>query len=165
MTCIPNNTEKYISFSLDQRRFIDSDQFLLASLDKLVAANKPEAFKITGRYEPRSERRELLLRKGVYPYEYMDSREHFAEPKQGSTSLRMTTLMRKEWGDFRVLQPGGLPRSLQPHRLAPPSRRLQDLPDDLHATVRPRSRKLLHQPRPQVGCPAQEDWCGARATN
>ena len=81
VTCIPNNTEKYISFSLDQLRFIDSAQFLLASLDKLVAANKPEAFKITGRYEPSSERRELLLCKGVYSYEYIDSWEHFTEPK------------------------------------------------------------------------------------
>ena len=37
VSCIPNNTEKYISFSLGQLRFIDSAQFLLASLDKLVA--------------------------------------------------------------------------------------------------------------------------------
>ena len=44
ISCIPNNTEKYISFSLGQLRFIDSAQFLLASLDKLVAANQPEAF-------------------------------------------------------------------------------------------------------------------------
>ena len=76
MSCIPNNTEKYISFSLGQLRFIDSAQFLLASLDKLVSANKPEAFQITARYEPD---RELLLRKGVYPYEYMDSWERFEE--------------------------------------------------------------------------------------
>ena len=41
VSCIPNNTEKYISFSLGQLRFIDSAQFLLAPLDKLVAANKP----------------------------------------------------------------------------------------------------------------------------
>ena len=81
VTCIPNNTEKYLSFSLDQLRFIDSAQFLLASLDKLVAANKLEAFKITSRYKPSSERRALLLRKGVYPFEYMNSWEHFAEPK------------------------------------------------------------------------------------
>ena len=47
VSCIPNNTEKYISFSLRQLRFIDSAQFLLASLDKLVAANPPEAFRIT----------------------------------------------------------------------------------------------------------------------
>ena len=52
VSCIPNNTEKYISFSLGQLRFIDSVQFLLASLDKLVAANKPEAFQITAQYEP-----------------------------------------------------------------------------------------------------------------
>ena len=65
--CIPNNTEKYISFSLGQLRFIDSAQFLLASLDKLVAANPPEAFQITAQHEPNRERRELLMRKGVYP--------------------------------------------------------------------------------------------------
>ena len=74
---IPNNTEKYISFSLGQLRFIDSAQFLLASLAKLVAANSPEAFQITARYEPDHQKRQLLLRKGVYPYEFMDSWERF----------------------------------------------------------------------------------------
>ena len=38
LTCIPNNTEMYISFSLGQLRFIDSAQFLLASLDKLISS-------------------------------------------------------------------------------------------------------------------------------
>ena len=32
ISCIPNNMEKYISFSLEQLGFIDSAQFLLASL-------------------------------------------------------------------------------------------------------------------------------------
>ena len=77
VSCIPNNTEKYISFSLGQLRFIDSAQFLLASLDKLVAAS--ETFQITAQYEPKQQRRELLLRKGVYPYEYMDSWERFTD--------------------------------------------------------------------------------------
>ena len=81
VTCIPNNTEKYISFSLGQLRFIDSAQFLLAPLDKLVAANPPETFQITAQYEPTKQRRELLLRKGVYPYEYMDSWERFADTR------------------------------------------------------------------------------------
>ena len=76
VSCIPNNTEKYISFSLGQLRCIDSAQFLLAPLDKLVAANKPEAFQITARYEPDCA---LLMRKGLYPYEYMDSWERFEE--------------------------------------------------------------------------------------
>ena len=52
VSCIPNNTEKYISFSLWQLHFIDSAQFLLASLDKLVAANLAEAFQITAQHEP-----------------------------------------------------------------------------------------------------------------
>ena len=81
MSFIPNNTEKYISFSLEQLRFIDSAHFLLASLDKLVAANPPRAFQITAQHEPNRERRELLMRRGVYPYEYMDTWDRFTEPK------------------------------------------------------------------------------------
>ena len=81
ISCIPNNTEKCISFSLGQLQFIDSAQFLPASLDKLVAANKLEVFQITAQYEPFEERRELLMRKGVYPYKYIDSWVRFAEPK------------------------------------------------------------------------------------
>ena len=50
ISCIPNNTEKYISFSLGQLCFIDSAQFLLAPLYKLVAANKPETLQITTHY-------------------------------------------------------------------------------------------------------------------
>jgi hypothetical protein len=34
VTCIPNNMEKYISFSLRCLRVIDSAQFLQASLNK-----------------------------------------------------------------------------------------------------------------------------------
>ena len=49
VSCITNNMEKYISFSLGQLRFIDSAQFLLTSLDKLVAANPPGTFQITGK--------------------------------------------------------------------------------------------------------------------
>ena len=41
LKCIPNNMEKYISFSLGNLRFIDSFQFLLSSLDSLVSSNKP----------------------------------------------------------------------------------------------------------------------------
>ena len=79
VSCIPNNTEKYISFSLGQLRFIDSAQFLLASLDKLVAANRPEAFQITAQYEPNEARCKLIMHKGVYPYRVMDSWAHFEE--------------------------------------------------------------------------------------
>ena len=93
VSCIPNNTEKYISFSLGQFRFIDSAKFLLASLDKLVAANPAEAFQITARYEPNQQLRELLLRKAVYPYEHMESWGRFAEtqlPPKASFYSKLT---------------------------------------------------------------------------
>ena len=109
MSCIPQNTEKYISFSLGQLRFIDSAQFLLAFLDKLVAVNPPEAFQITSQHEPNKERRELLMRKGVYPYEYMDTWDRLTEPKlpppqrkpstaSSRISRTRTTPMRKRSG-------------------------------------------------------------------
>ena len=79
LSCIPNNTEKYISFNLGNLRFIDSVQFLLTSLDRLVAANRPETFQITAQYEPDEKKRNLLMRKGIYPYEYMDSWNRFNE--------------------------------------------------------------------------------------
>ena len=79
VSCIPKNTEKYISLSLGQQRFIDSAQFLLASLDKLVAVNQPEAFQITAQHESNETRRKLIMCKGVYPYQYMDSWGCFEE--------------------------------------------------------------------------------------
>jgi hypothetical protein len=36
LTCIPNNMEKYISFSLENLRFIDSYQLMKESLGTLV---------------------------------------------------------------------------------------------------------------------------------
>ena len=77
LKCIPNNMEKYISFSLGNLRFIDSFQFLLSSLDSLVSSNKPKDFEIIKQFKTDPVKRSLLLRKGVYPNEYMDSFERF----------------------------------------------------------------------------------------
>ena len=41
ITCIPNNAEKYISFSIGQLRFLDSFQFMNSSLAELVK-NTPD---------------------------------------------------------------------------------------------------------------------------
>ena len=75
--CIPNNTEKYMSFSLGNLRFIDSVNFMQSSLDKLVKGS--EEFPIMGTMIPEENKRKLLLQKGIYPYEYMDSFERFNE--------------------------------------------------------------------------------------
>ena len=66
--CIPTNTEKYISFSLGNLRFIDSINFLLNSLEKLV--DWSDEFPIIKKMMPEENKRQLLLKKGVYPYEY-----------------------------------------------------------------------------------------------
>ena len=79
LKCIPNNMEKYVSFSLGKLRFIDSLGFLQSSLDSLVGTNKPESFTIMASHEEDPARRKLLLQKGHYPYEYMDAWSRFEE--------------------------------------------------------------------------------------
>ena len=76
--CIANNMEKYITFSVGNIRFIDSLNFLQASLDSLVSATPKELLKITSTISKGSD---LLYKKGIYPYEYMDSWGRFSETK------------------------------------------------------------------------------------
>ena len=76
--CIANNMEKYITFSVGNIRFIDSLNFLQASLDSLVGATPKELLKITSTISKGSD---LLYKKGIYPYEYMDSWERFSETR------------------------------------------------------------------------------------
>ena len=102
--CIPNNEEKYISFSKkievkrytkkveDEEgklvekeikvyhtiRFIDSFKFMSTSLEKLVD-NLPKDDCINLGLYYSGDKFNLLARKGVYPYEYMDSLEKLKE--------------------------------------------------------------------------------------
>ena len=96
--CIPNNEEKYISFTKNtvvgsytnkegkdkpikhKIRFIDSFKFMSTSLESLVNNLPGDAFNILERYY-KGEKLSLVKRKGVYPYEYMDSLERFKENK------------------------------------------------------------------------------------
>ena len=75
--CIPTNTEKYISFSLGNLRFIDSVNFLLSSLDKLGKGT--DEFPITRKTVQDPRKQNLLLKKGIYLYECIDSFERFDE--------------------------------------------------------------------------------------
>ena len=76
--CIANNMEKYITFSVGGLRFIDSLNFLQGSLDSLVSVTPKESLKITSNISKGSD---LLYKKGIYPYEYMDSWGRFSETK------------------------------------------------------------------------------------
>ena len=95
--CIPNNEEKYISFSKDiivgeyenkkgekvevkhEIRFLDSFKFMASSLKSLVGNLGLEKL-----IETRKEfggKAELLSRKGIYPYDYMNGIKKFSEEK------------------------------------------------------------------------------------
>ena len=74
---IPNNMEKYMAFMLGNHlMFIDSFQFMSSSLDKLVS-NLPKDDLIYTSKAFKGKRLDLLSKKGVYSYDFMDSFEKF----------------------------------------------------------------------------------------
>ena len=73
----PNNMEKYMAFMLGKNlTFIDSFQLMSSSLDKLVSNLPKESFKYTSE-KFKNNKFNLMTKKGVYPYDYMDSFEKF----------------------------------------------------------------------------------------
>ena len=95
--CIPNNEEKYISFSKEivvdsydkdgkkvevkhEIRFLDSFKFMASSLGGLVDNLKKSGLdKFVYLEKEFKEKFELLTQKGIYPYDYMNSLEKFSE--------------------------------------------------------------------------------------
>ena len=90
INAIPNNIEKYMAFTLGNHlTFLDSFQFMSSSLDKLVSNIPRESLKYTSQIFEGKEL-DLMARKGVYPYDYMDSFEKFNEklpPKEEFYSI------------------------------------------------------------------------------
>ena len=79
INCIPNNMEKYMAFMLGKHlTFLDSFQFMNFSLANLVKNLPDEAFKYIDE-EFQGEQLKLVKRKGVYPYDHMDSFQKFEE--------------------------------------------------------------------------------------
>ena len=96
--CIPNNEEKYISFTKTivtgqytnkkgevkdktfKIVFKDSLKFMSSSLGALVNNLPKDAFKNLLKYFT-PKQAEILKQKGFYPYEYMDSEEKFNDTK------------------------------------------------------------------------------------
>lgn len=78
---IPNNEERYISYTVHLKgsielRFLDSLKFMSSSLDSLTKNLSPAQFAHTSKFYS-GEKLQLLLRKGVYPYDHMDSLDKF----------------------------------------------------------------------------------------
>ena len=97
MGVIAKNIEDYISFSVKvevdkyvdkegnektkeiELRFIDSVKFMSSSLDSLVNNLARGGHEFWGFENYNHKQFELLIRKGIYPYEYMDSWDKFKE--------------------------------------------------------------------------------------
>lgn len=78
VSCIASNSEKFITFQIGDLQFLDSFQFLPASLDKLVSNMVENEFHVlSSQITP--ELLPLVRRKSDYPYEYFDSMEKFDE--------------------------------------------------------------------------------------
>ena len=117
MGVIAKNVEDYISFSIkvevdryvdkygDERtkeielRFIDSFKFMSSSLDLLVNNLGKGDHKFLGFEEYTDEQRKLLIRKGIYPYEYMDSWDKFSETRLPSKDSFYSNLYMSGVGD------------------------------------------------------------------
>ena len=134
--CIPNNTEKYISFSLGNVKFIDSINFLQSSLDKLVKST--DSFPIMQRTFMEEDKRRLLLKKRIYPYEYMDSFERFDETELPEKEKFYSSLNGKDITDEKYAhaqeiwkKPGGLPRPVRYHKRLAASGRFRELQEDV----------------------------------
>ena len=78
VSVITQNIEKYLSPSVGRLKFIDSFQFTSQSLDNLVNTPEDEEFKYLIN-ECTTSHFDLVRRKGVSPYDYMDSIERFDE--------------------------------------------------------------------------------------
>ena len=137
---IAKNTENYISFSVKvevdkfidkagktvlnekskeiELRFIDSFKFMSSSLDSLVNNLAKGGHEFWG-FEKRSpKQKELLIRKGVYPYEYMDSWDRLEEKRLPSkdefySKLNMSGISEKDhqhackvWNEFDLKNMG-----------------------------------------------------------
>ena len=77
INAIPNNMEKYMAFMLGNHlTFIDSFQFMSSCLDKLVN-NLPKDDLIYTSQVFKGRKLDLMSKKGVYPYDWMDSFEKF----------------------------------------------------------------------------------------
>ena len=78
INAIPNSGEKFMTFSIGNIKFIDSFQFMSDSLDGLVESLKSSGSDPYQKFTHmkkhfKSDEMSLVCKKGVYPYEYIDS--------------------------------------------------------------------------------------------
>ena len=84
--------ENYLSITADRLKFIGSLQFTPQSLDSLVKTLEVDEFKYVREEFPIQHEFELIKRKRVYPYDYMDSFTRFDEYRLPSQDVFFSKL-------------------------------------------------------------------------
>ena len=127
--CIPSSEETYISFSVsvpvasktDKKtdkaasgyailKFVDSFKFLSKTLERLVGTMKKDQIPLkilrAGFPHFTEEQIELISRKGVYPYSYMDSFDRFEErkfPERWTDSISRELVSKDDYEHGKVI--------------------------------------------------------------
>jgi hypothetical protein len=104
LRCIPKNYEQYICFSMDRFKFLDSLSFMGQSLAKLAGnLGKENMFHLKSEFKHlNDEQFDLLTRKGVYPYDYVNKWSVFKEKKLPAhekfySTLAMSNITEEEY--------------------------------------------------------------------
>jgi hypothetical protein len=82
ISIIPLTSERYLTFSVGNVYFKDSYKFLSGSLEKLVSILREkgdEHFKYVNKYITDKQQNSLMKRKGVFPYNYINSLDVLSE--------------------------------------------------------------------------------------
>ena len=101
-SCIATSGERLITFSYKGLKFIDSCNFIKASLSSLCQNLKNagiENFVHTRRHFDTDEKFNLMTMKGVFPYEYMDSFDRFTETQLPGKEAFFSSLTNSEITD------------------------------------------------------------------
>ena len=163
---IPQNMEKYLSFTVDRLKFIDSLQFTSQSLDSLVKTLEVDEFKYVREAFPIQHEFDLIKRKVVYPYDYMDSFTRFDEsrlPSQDAffSKLSDSLLSDSPCSDMEYAHTtqvnGRLPQYVLEVRRPTSSRLLWEVSCILLITLQSGCCTLLHHSRSHLGCSSQND--------
>ena len=173
--CIPTNTEKYISFSLGNLRFVDSVNLLLSGLDKLVKGI--DEFPIRNKLMPEEIKRQVLLKKGIYPYEYMDSFERFGETQlpekekfysslsgQGITDEEYAHA-KQVWETVGCRNLGDYHKPLRGLRLGAVGRSVREFQKGLPGEIRAGPVALVQRARLELGRSLEKDRSRARVAH
>ena len=100
---LSKTTEEIIALDYGCLRFLDSMKFFQDSLEKVAESLSSEDFKLTHRHTVDDEEKvRLLTKKGIYPYDYIDSFDRFNETDLPSkdkffSRLRKSGITEKEY--------------------------------------------------------------------